>query len=227
MKRRAFFLILVFISLCLSEILAQASQVERAAVAADILQRRVVTTQAGYLPIQSAFIASLSSTRVPGGIVTVLGCEANPTTQTQSLPEATLREALDAIVQTDPGYQWQINSGVVNLVPASNEPALLNVRINRLRVKNATSINKALGKLYALPEVRAAIAELQLSEAVRFIKELKSLEQEPSQYSIECEGVTVREALNAIVRAHGRAVWQYKERHCDGKVEFSIDFVVK
>lgn len=46
-------------------------------------------------------------------------------------------------------------------------------------------------------------------------------------YTLNLANVTVREALNAIARAHGKGVWEYKERHCNGKADFQIQFLVR
>jgi len=46
----------------------------------------------------------------------------------------------------------------------------------------------------------------------------------PKAFSVHCRNVTLREALNAIARAQGRAVWNYIETHCEGRNEVIIRF---
>jgi hypothetical protein len=55
---------------------------------------------------------------------------------------------------------------------------------------------------------------------------LSSLRDE--NITLSLTNVTVYEALNAIARAHGRAVWNYTEFvECDGKKEYSIKFILQ
>jgi hypothetical protein len=134
---------------------------------------------------------------------------------------------LEAVIQTDPRYHWRVDDGVVNLLPVDDEPQLLKVRINKLTVKNVTLANAALGKLLALPEVKEAIERLQLSPGVQMIKRLVSLNPDPPKYTFRFKNVTLREALNIIARVHGRAVWEYREQRCEGKIEYGFNFIVQ
>ncbi|HXG06806.1 MAG TPA: hypothetical protein VNI77_05710 [Nitrososphaera sp.] len=225
MKRASFSAILILAGLCVLASLAQTDQTEKSV--SDILERQVTTSDVEYLTPKYAFNHSLVSARVPGGIINMQGCSDEPAAQIASLPQATLRETLEAIVQKAPQYRWLVDEGVVNLLPVDDEPELLKVRISKLRVKNAISINVALNKLFALPEVKNAIEKLQLSPGVQMIKRLVSLNPNPPRYNIECKDMTVREALNTIARSHGQAVWEYRERRCEGKVEYGVSFIVQ
>ena len=120
-----------------------------------------------------------------------------------------------------------MNDGVVNLTPKSEEPALLQTRISRLQVKDATSISLPLSKLMSLPEVRESIAQLGLTQAATLLSGPTSFRPDKPHYTIDSQNVTLKEALNTIVPAHGRAVWRYAEKRCNGKTEFSLDFVVE
>lgn len=225
MKRNSFFAVLVLVSLCSPASSVQNRETQQ--TVSDVLERQVASSNGDYHPAPFAFVNSLVITHVPGGIVRILDCADAQPALVGHLPQATLRETLDVIVQANPEYRWQVDDGVVNLLTARDEPALLKVRISKLEVKNAPSINAVLTTLQSLPEVRDAIAKLQLSEGVKIIVGPRSLNLERPQYTIQLKDVTVREALNAIVRAQGRAVWEYKERRCSGTTEYSIDFVVR
>lgn len=52
-------------------------------------------------------------------------------------------------------------------------------------------------------------------------------DDEDQELRVQCKNVTLRELLNAIVRAHGYAVWAYSERHCAGRSEFRLDFIAR
>jgi hypothetical protein len=45
--------------------------------------------------------------------------------------------------------------------------------------------------------------------------------------SLSLKGVTFRESLNAIARAHGNAVWRFRQLECGGRKSFSLDFAAK
>ncbi|MEW6130730.1 MAG: hypothetical protein AB1757_27110 [Acidobacteriota bacterium] len=204
----------------------QANQAQNAS--SDVLERTVTASQSEYSTTLASFMESLLSARVPGGIVTILHCDNNLPIRHTSLSSGTLREAMNTIVNANPEYRWQINDGVINLLPVQDEPSLLNVRISKLKVKDARSIETIRSNLFELPEVKEAIAKLQLTPGVKFIVGPIPLDPERRpKYSLECENVTVREALNAIVRAHGRAAWEYKEQRCDDKTIYNVNFVIE
>jgi hypothetical protein len=193
----------------------------------DVLERQV-TNNEPYSTTLSSFIMSLVSARLPGGIVTIMHCEDRQLSHPTLFTSGTLREALQEIVRTNPEYRWQVDDGVINLLTVHDEPALLNVRISKLKVENARSINTILDELFELPEVKDAIAKLQLIPGVIFL--VGPIPMDPERrpkYTVEFKDMTVREALNAIVRLHGRAAWEYKERRCDGKTVYTVDFVIQ
>lgn len=193
---------------------------------ADVLEKHMAGGNLQEETVEGAFISCLGRARLPGGIVRVLGCEDRLTPGKVALPEGTVRDGLEAIVHISPSYRWQAGDGVVNLLPTREQPALLDVRIALLRVDKAPSVRSAVATLVALPEVRSALVRLELVEGVRILHGPISLEPEPP-FSVDCRNVTVRGALNEIVRREGRAVWEYKEAHCDGKNEFWISVVAE
>jgi hypothetical protein len=190
----------------------------------DALERQVRNNEP-YSTTLSSFLISLVTAHVPGGIVTIEHCDDRQASQPTLFTSGSLRDSLQEIVKTNPEYQWQLHDGVVNLLPTRDEPALLTVRINRLKMEDAPTIGAILGELFELPEVRDAIAKLQLSPGTKVVFGSGSPPRE--KYTVECRDVTVREALNAIVRAHGRAVWEYKEQRCDGKIVYTVNFIAK
>ena len=121
----------------------------------------------------------------------------------------TLRGVLDAVVSAEPEYYWNVDEAVVNFVPRDNEPLLLRTIVSRLEVREVGP-NEALFQLLALPEVdKVARAELGLHTvtggAYAFMMDGSKFERK--KVSLSLTNVTVLEALNAIARAHGSAVW--------------------
>lgn len=187
----------------------------------DLLDRQVPGGEMEYLPTSQAFYFSLSRAKVPGVMARVDNCEKDEPKQIWR-PMLPLRDVLDVIVAADPRYRWHIEDGVVNLLPAAGEPALLQIRIPRLRVQNVTSAKDALHHLLALDEVKKGMEEQQLKPGISVF--VSGETANPKAFSVHCRNVTLREALNAIARAQGRATWDYIETHCEGRNEVIIRF---
>jgi hypothetical protein len=179
----------------------------------------------------SAFAKVLSAAGTPGGIAAVTGCDQEATYMFP-MSGASLRARLDGIVSTDPRYGWRFGHGVVNISPRSGDPALLSLRVSKVKVRAARSLSEAVNQLFAIPAVQNRMTELHLSSGPTRtgIGDLKRPNSgggnDGRLYSLSLRNVTVREALNAIVRAHGKAVWAYLERRCNGSAEFQIQFLV-
>jgi hypothetical protein len=170
---------------------------------------------------------ALSTAGVPGGIATVTGCGEDVR---YAFPSSgpTLPDALNAIVASNPQYAWRLENGLVNVSPRSGDPLFLARRISQLKVSEARSLDEALSEILALPEVQRRVVQLHMSEGYRRIG-MSDLNRPGSpritneqRYSLSLSHVTLREALNAIARLHRRAVWEYRERHCNDKTEFQI-----
>ncbi len=178
----------------------------------------------------SAFSSALNSAGMPGGIATITDCSQEATYLFPSTASS-LQGKLNGIVSTDPRIVWWITRGVVNIAPKSGDPELLNLRVREVKVRAARSLGEAVGQLLANPTVQKRITELHLSSGPTRtgISDLSRpgnvRGKDGRRYSLNLRNVTVREALNAIVRAHGKAVWEYQERRCNGNAEFQIQFL--
>jgi len=189
-----------------------------------IIARQNTKGNLDQITTQDAFVRSLTSARLPGGMVTTSECNPNAKPQKDSL-SSPLFESLNRITQTDPQYKWQNERGVINLIPTSGEPDVLKIPIREFRVKNARSLELILEQLLALPEVQSDAVGRRVNQGIRFAG-LSSPRREP-QLSISIRDATLRDALNAMVRTHGRAVWSYSESRCNGQDRFTIDFLVQ
>jgi len=198
----------------------------------QILALQVTMSFADRVTIPYALMVVFAKAHVPAGLVTISSCGEEVAHQLN--PSGTsLQAALDSIISAEPSNRWQIADGVVNFLPAQNEPALLNVRIAHFELENVKSPQYAIDKLLSLREVQRALVELKLSQVptqvgLTDLKRSGSEADDPSLgFNVRCENVTLREALNAMVRAHGYAVWAYTERRCKGRDEFRIESVVR
>jgi hypothetical protein len=198
----------------------------------NVLDRQVRMARSEEKTTRDAFMTILASSSTPGGIVLLSGCE--PSTKYKFAPlNTSLRDALNALVSADSLSRWDLKDGVVNVVPVHRIPALLKVRIAEFDTRNAATISDALHQLLALPEVEARIAKLHLNElqAEPGLTDLKkpgsANKGQEERLDVHGRNVTLRGALNALVHAHGYAVWSYTERRCNGKNDFRIEFLVR
>lgn len=206
-------------SLLISIALAPAQQPQKKAPE-NILQRKVLGDELEYLTTPAVFHSSLGRVRVPGGLVRIFNCQEDTIKHSWKAQGSTLGQVLDAIVAADSRYRWEVSDGVVNLLPASEEPPLLRARINEFHVESTASSLDALLQLLKLPEVMEAMSNLHLKPGLMLV----SYWSTPRQFSVRSDDVTLRQALNAIARANGRDIWGYIETHCDGRDEVVIRF---
>jgi hypothetical protein len=186
----------------------------------EMLERRLPGNEVEYFTTRDAFSMGLSGVGMAGGGARVLGCEGDYFKQLWGPMNKTLRQALDTIVETDPRYRWELVDGVINLLPAKAEPALLQTHISEFRVENMFSAMDALSPLLALPEVKKAMDDLHLKPGIAVF--VSSVSRKP--FSVKCKNVTLRQALNAIALAQGHITWDYVELHCGGKDEVIVRF---
>lgn len=177
------------------------------------------------LPVSTleAFKDALRIENKPGGIVFVgrqcLVVESKPHL---SLDFASSEAALNTIVRQDPHYAWSLEDGVVNLIPINREPDFLKTQIKRFRLEGDLNIHLALEKLLGLPEVKIKAAEINLNRGLMY-GGLQSPRDSKSHLKLDLENVTLREALNEIVRKDGMGVWKYSDWTCGGKTDTYIE----
>lgn len=207
-------------------ILSQTGQSGKRLVSGDVLERKVPGNSLEYLTTRDAFGQALAAAHGAGGIASVASeCEEAPITQRWMPLGASLRDVLDLIVAADPGYQWTADDDVVNLLPKESIPALLETPIKRFRLSRPTDLDSALAQLLARPEVRQRESELHTSTGLKLF--VGGASKNDPKIILNCKNLTLREALNAIVQAYGKAVWSYRERHCGGQKVYSIDFIAR
>jgi hypothetical protein len=175
---------------------------------------------------QQLFGRALGAARAPGGFIWMMKCSGEEPVFPDDGIILPLHEALESLTKMDPRYKWQIASGVVNLLPARGEPPLLKIRIRQFKVN--TDLSRALDQLLALGEVRAGAARLGLKQnTMTLLVGPSPIAGKSSSIEVNVQNVSLREALNDLVRAHGRAMWQYREYRCNGDNEFSVEFLAR
>jgi hypothetical protein len=123
--------------------------------------------------------------------------EISDTPLTLRLQNKSMREILDALCEADPRYTWSVDEGTVDVFPRAivgDDSYLLNRRLRRFELKNATDVqNGLLAIARQLPPPVEQIAEAQLGGADPY---------PPEPWSITLEDVTVRQVINKLA-AHG------------------------
>lgn len=132
------------------------------------------------------------------------------------LREATLPDALNAIVQSAPKYQWRERDGFFEVLPLAESNALLDTMVYNFRVIDVDQA-EALKQLLSLPELQAAMKAMNLSR--RYITRART-DEKVEKFSLSLEGVTMRQALNKIAQAGGSRFWLFRT---EGARSFSID----
>ena len=198
----------------------------------DVLERQVAISRLEKITIGDAFREALSSANAPGGIVLPGDC-ATEVEYKLDITSTSLRDVLDSIVLAAPSYRWQYKHGVVNLIGVRDVTALLGLRIKNFEVKNAKTLSGAYNELMNLSEVRQRLAEVNITQVRQEIgltdlrRSGSGVDDSQQGLSVSCSNVRFREALNAIVRANGRGVWAYSERHCNGRDDIGINFIAQ
>ena len=141
----------------------------------------------------------------------------------------TLQEVLNDIVTADPSYRWEVENGVVNLLPAKGVPNLLNLQIASYDSGEAWSLATAGAYLLALPQVRKRATVMGFSQGITG----SGLSGAPplgpptpvrKLLGVRLQDVTLLEALNALVRANRHGEWIYHETHCQLENNFQVQF---
>jgi hypothetical protein len=123
-----------------------------------------------------------------------------------ALSDATLTDVMNAIVQAAKKYQWRQTGEVVEVWPVAGGNPLLETRINNFNVKNVSAL-EAFNRLFTLPEVLANMRELNLQRRAPDESPDKLIS---SRFSVNLEGVTLREALNKIAQESHIEIWIFR-----------------
>lgn len=125
---------------------------------------------------------------------------------TLSVDDATLTDAMNAIIQSSKKYQWRQIGGFVDVWPLAGGNPLLETKINSFNVKDV-SASEAFDRLFNLPEVQANMTTLNLKrrEPEGVTGKLSS-----AKFSVNLEGVSLREALNKIAQESHLEFWVFR-----------------
>lgn len=199
--------------------------------ASDILNRRSPGLRLVNLTAVEALTEALEEFGVTGGAVALAG-DGNERKLTIRPANDTLRAVLQGIVAAEPRYRWAVDNGAVNLLPRKTAPALLDVFIPTFNSMDANNVPSATSILLGLPAIREAahrlgIDRVEINTGMLAGVPLPGAEtpKPPKPLAAHCKNVTLRQALNSIVKANGKGVWIYEEWHAAGRGGFRVTLV--
>lgn len=122
------------------------------------------------------------------------------------LRDPTLNDVLNAIVKSDPTYQWRERGGCIEVLPLEASNPLLDVIIGNFRVSEVDQTG-AINRLLNLPDVQAAVRamSLNLQDAAN-----ASTETKKEKFSLNLGSVTIRQALSMIANESGGRFWVFR-----------------
>ena len=140
----------------------------------------------------------------------IIGLETDPRKPkpevTIDLRDATLRDILNGIVESEPRYQWRESGEYVEVFPTSGSSNLLDTPVSGFQVKDVRR-GEAIDQLMSLPEVQALMISMSLKLRPagpwpRWAKDEK--------FSLSLNGVTLRQALQRIMKESGVKFWMFR-----------------
>ena len=123
-----------------------------------------------------------------------------------SLENAAVTDVMNAIVQSSKKYQWRQTGGFIDVWPSAGSNPLLETRISSFNVKDV-SPSEAFDQLLNLPEVQASMTALNLK---RRAPDVSPGKLSSSRFSVDLEGVSLREALNRIAHESRIEIWIFR-----------------
>lgn len=166
--------------------------------------------------------------RLPGGVATVHTC-AEQAPRAPAVPAGTpVSAALDLVTAASGYYRWQDADGVVEVLPATGVPALLQTKIARLELTDLSNVILSISELLGHPAVARSAAALGLDIRSAEIG-MSPLPRVPRPHRVQpgtVSNMTMLEALDWIVRQEGSSVWSYDEYPaCGGRAEVRVGLV--
>ncbi|MGJ5819414.1 hypothetical protein [Paludibaculum fermentans] len=168
---------------------------------------------------------------VPSGFAALRTCEADIPVAIQVPAGMELQAALNEVLAlTGAAYREEERNGVVNVLPLSGTPALLNVRIEKLTIKDPSNLTLSLSQMEETPAFHQTLLAMGASMWASFVS-VSSLRQPgdpepPKSQPLEIRDMPVIDVLNLLALRHGQAVWLYRENRCTGRrLHISLTFI--
>jgi hypothetical protein len=112
-----------------------------------------------------------------------------------------LEFALNEIVRANPRYRWELNDGVVNLLPKEASKSLVEIKIEKFEAINMKriAVRKAIGNL---PELSEKLKSLGLEYTTISVWPNKD-ERDTMVLTVDIKDTTLKSLLNEIAKKTG------------------------
>jgi hypothetical protein len=225
MKRLIGFSVWVLIMLAEPAVCQLDGPVSRKSLAAKIrIDHNVVVENQRVLEI---FLDLLRGTGIHGGFAEIGNCSDLPKGSLRLKQGASLREAMDALVAANPSYQWELQDGVINLMPRVGV-SFLSTKIGKFQM-DATDreIRIVIQDLLRLPEVREHEADFGLKPGYWSggpgVYDEHPVPRQPVSVHINLQNLSLQRAFNRIAEKSQKAVWIYHETDCGGNKSYTVE----
>jgi len=178
---------------------------------AKVLNKRVEAVRIDLSSLHLALSELASKYGIPIGLETIKedGLESEEKI-TIDVPEGTIKDVLDAIIQAAPRYEWEVVDGVINVLPKENRDSflkgILDTSIKEFTIKPGQSKISVRGAITNLPEVKEKLKAANVSPLnLEFVStEFAKLSE---SFSLDARNKTVRSILNQIIRKSNAKYW--------------------
>ncbi len=177
-------------------------------------------------PMHTAVMEALLQSRLPGGIEENLGCSDIPNVSYE-ITTGDAETSLRSIPQTDNvTLTWSKTTSAYRVVIKEEgiTPQIASITVPE-KVIEAASLSYAVDVLLLDPLVSTQVAKLHFEELSRDVGFASMLEGKKRSISIPAGRLD--DALDAIARSFGPAVWQITERSCGERKTFKAEWVVR
>jgi hypothetical protein len=177
----------------------------------------------------------LTITGLSGGIVTShADCSRGPKVSLSIAAGTKLDSALADATRAGSQSRWLVQDGVINVVPMSGIPELLNLRIGTFTWDKSASAKEVVAELHQLPEFSQKVSVLHLKPVTpeggpgTLCIRGDCSQQSRSGPLLRAEkDITVLDLLNRIVGLHQATIWNYSEYRCNGEKQFELAIVAE
>jgi hypothetical protein len=130
------------------------------------------------------------------------------------LRDPTLSDVLNAIVKSAPRYQWRESDGFIEVFPVAGSSPLLDTMISSFRCSDVDEAG-AINQLLKLPEMQANMRTMSLHGRAQGGTSTEKKGEKAEKFSVNLEGVTLRQALHKIAKDSGGRFWIFRN-YSDG-----------
>lgn len=185
------------------------------------------------LTTKGAFVTALIGAELPGGIELLEDCNTKWITLRRRPSAISAWDLLQEIVMTRPDLAISVSpDGLIHIASRENARTILDVRIENVTIADRSNLPGALDSLLRTTEVQTEMKNVNLKEPRISRRAGFSAMQKPGGAKrnivpITLAGISLREALDQLVRISHKSMWSYVQNTCGSERTFSISFDVQ